>query len=110
MDPRSRRAHMYARRRRTVGMSLFILVAIAAVLVGLNVRDRDTRGKKSASSSPPPTNSAGGGHASNTPSTPHPIPGYLLIADRGNNRALLVGNDKKIPWRAPPPGTRPSSP
>jgi outer membrane protein assembly factor BamB len=31
-----------------------------------------------------------------------PIPGYLLIADRGNNRLLLVDNRKRIIWRYPP--------
>jgi hypothetical protein len=41
---------------------------------------------------------------------PHPIPGYLLIADRGNNRVLLVDNRKRILWRYPAPGRRPSYP
>ena len=30
---------------------------------------------------------------------PGPIPGYLLIADRGNNRALLVDSTRHILWR-----------
>jgi hypothetical protein len=30
-----------------------------------------------------------------------PIPGYLLIADRGNNRMLLVDGKKHILWRYP---------
>lgn len=33
-----------------------------------------------------------------------PIPGYLLIADRGNNRVLLVDSAKHILWRYPSPG------
>jgi hypothetical protein len=41
---------------------------------------------------------------------PGPIPGYLLIADRGNNRMLLVDSKKHIFWRYPKPGTRPSMP
>lgn len=32
---------------------------------------------------------------------PPPIPGYLLIADRGNNRMLLVDGAKRIRWRYP---------
>jgi outer membrane protein assembly factor BamB len=34
---------------------------------------------------------------------PPPIPGYLLIADRGNNRMLLVDAAKHVYWRYPPP-------
>jgi hypothetical protein len=33
---------------------------------------------------------------------PGPIPGYLLIADRGNNRMLLVNSSKHIFWTYPP--------
>ncbi len=32
---------------------------------------------------------------------PGPIPGYLLIADRGNDRMLLVDGAKRIYWRYP---------
>jgi hypothetical protein len=32
---------------------------------------------------------------------PGPIPGYLLIADRGNNRMLLVDSARRIYWRYP---------
>jgi len=41
---------------------------------------------------------------------PPPIPGYLLIADRGNNRLLLVDSRKRIIWRYPRPGSPPSVP
>ena len=44
------------------------------------------------------------------PLPPQPIPGYLLIADRGNNRILLVDGKKRILWRYPQSGTRPSYP
>src|SRR5438034_11666976 len=37
--------------------------------------------------------------------TPGPIPGYLLIADRGNDRMLLVNSRKDILWVYPRPGT-----
>ncbi len=39
-----------------------------------------------------------------------PIPGYLLIADRGNNRMLLVDAAKHVLWRYPRPGTTPPMP
>jgi hypothetical protein len=35
------------------------------------------------------------------PVPPRPIPGYLLIADRGNDRVLLVDGRKRILWRYP---------
>ena len=37
-------------------------------------------------------------------SPPGPIPGYLLIADRGNDRMLLVDSAGHILWRYPHPG------
>jgi outer membrane protein assembly factor BamB len=41
---------------------------------------------------------------------PYPIPGYLLIADRGNNRMLLVDSNKHIIWSYPKPGQGTSFP
>ncbi len=41
---------------------------------------------------------------------PGPIPGYLLIADRGNNRMLLVNSSKHIFWTYPAPGGTPAMP
>lgn len=41
---------------------------------------------------------------------PPPIPGYLLIADRGNNRMLLVDSAKRILWRYPAAGSSPAMP
>jgi DNA-binding beta-propeller fold protein YncE len=32
-----------------------------------------------------------------------PVPGYLMIADRNNNRILLVSPQKKVVWRFPGP-------
>ena len=39
-----------------------------------------------------------------------PLPGYLLIADRGNDRMLLVDSGKHILWRYPAPGQVPAMP
>lgn len=41
---------------------------------------------------------------------PRPIPGYLLIADRGNDRLLLVDGKKRILWRYPRSNLRPGFP
>ena len=41
---------------------------------------------------------------------PGPIPGYLLIADRGNNRIILVDSRKRIIWRYPAAGSPPAAP
>ena len=65
---------------------------------------------------PPSPRSAAGettgvGAGSSAPSTAQgPIPGYLLIADRGNNRLLLVDGRKRILWRYPGAGKPPSFP
>jgi hypothetical protein len=34
-----------------------------------------------------------------------PLPGYLMIADRDNNRIIIVNPDKDIVWRFPTPGS-----
>ena len=44
------------------------------------------------------------------PVPPAPIPGYLLIADRGNDRVLLVDGKKRILWRYPRRNLRPRFP
>ncbi len=35
---------------------------------------------------------------------PGPVPGYVLVADRNNDRLLILSPDKKIVWRFPRPG------
>jgi hypothetical protein len=37
-----------------------------------------------------------------------PLPGYLMIADRDNNRIIIVNPAKQIVWRFPPAGAAPS--
>jgi hypothetical protein len=44
------------------------------------------------------------------PALPGPFPGLLLIADRGNDRLLLVDGKKRILWSYPRPGAAPSFP
>ena len=50
------------------------------------------------------------GGTQTAPVTPHPIPGFLLIADRGNNRILLVDSHHRVLWRYPKPGSTPAVP
>jgi hypothetical protein len=33
-----------------------------------------------------------------------PLPGYLMIADRDNNRIIILSPDKRLVWRFPAPG------
>ena len=44
---------------------------------------------------------SGGGGSARTSATASPFAGRLLIADRGNNRLLLVNAAKQILWRYP---------
>jgi hypothetical protein len=60
-----------------------------------------------------PTTSNGPLLASPSPSippSPSPIPGLLLIADRGNDRALLVDSAKRVLWTYPRQGHAVSMP
>src|SRR5437660_544366 len=41
---------------------------------------------------------------------PPPLPGYLLVADRGNARMLLIDGRHRILWRYPRPGRTPGLP
>ena len=52
----------------------------------------------------------GGADPSGAAQAPGPIPGYLLIADRGNNRMIMVDGRKRILWSYPRPGQRPAMP
>jgi hypothetical protein len=101
-----------ARREATVA-----LIA-AGLLAGCSshAASPSTRTPARTTSAPPP--------ASSTPSPPAPpaprppaaralglppvhsstVPGYVLIADRDNNRLLLVSPGKRIVWRFPRPG------
>jgi outer membrane protein assembly factor BamB len=76
---------------------LLVLLVVAVAIGALTGRGRKRPARpanpshKSVSARPPLRVPAG------------PIPGLLLIADRGNDRILLVDNRKQILWRYPPP-------
>jgi hypothetical protein len=108
------------------------VAALVIALLGLAARgdaDSDDRpGPLSALLSPTPSHTPGPASSVSTPtqstspsrspahaparprSASPPFPGYLLIADRGNDRMLLVNGRKRILWAYPKPGTRPSMP
>jgi Kelch motif len=78
-------------------VALLVLLVVAAAIGALIERDR----KKPAPAATPGSKSADARPAVHLPAGP--IPGLLLIADRGNDRLLLVDNSKRIVWRYPPP-------
>ncbi len=83
------------RRRRALFRSAVAAIALAAaVLAGLAAIGGN--GHSAASPAVKPRH-----EAAVTLHPPGPIPGYLLIADRGNNRMLLVDSSRHIYWRYP---------
>lgn len=97
-DRAERRRIDHARRRRRRGLRrLVVLGVIVAAVVITAVAFAMMRAAKST-----PTRSATVQHATSVKlQPPGPIPGYLLIADRGNNRMLLVDSARRIYWRYP---------
>jgi hypothetical protein len=96
-ERRARRARV-RRRNRVLGGAGLVL-ALAAAALALFVGEASRRGAHRPAGSHP---------AALHP--PGPIPGYLLIADRGNNRMLLVDSKKRILWRYPKRNTKPAMP
>ena len=96
-----------------------MLLAVAAVVVGAFaavIADRSDQpaavtvsgfgpASPPATSQPPPAATAPAGTRA-----PGPFPGFLLVADRGNDRALLLDGRKRILWRYPRPGRSPAMP
>lgn len=92
---RRHRAAAIRRRRTLVLRSAVVAGLIAAVVVAGVVLTRQTGGRAGRSGVP------GLPRARTVLHPPAPIPGYLLIADRGNNRMLLVDGSRHIFWRYP---------
>jgi hypothetical protein len=105
-------------RRRSRPLVALLAVALAALLAfGVRlIGDRSGGGAAPSDPSSPPdatTPSRLGSTPNGKPSlgrVPSPIPGYILIADRGNNRILLVDSRKHVLWTYPRPGTHPPFP
>src|SRR5436190_3320354 len=105
------------------GVVLAVVVALAASASVFALTRHGHRPVAAAASDAPTTNTGAGGAPTPAPTppttpspsgpplkTPGPIPGYLLIADRGNDRMLLVNSRKDVLWAYPRPGTQPTEP
>jgi hypothetical protein len=100
--PVDRRAAQRQQRRKQRRIAVLAILLIALV-AGIGVARHRRRGVPSASAAPIVKHPR-----KLTP--PGPLPGYLLIADRGNNRMLLVNSSKHIFWTYPAPGGAPAMP
>src|SRR5690348_4333161 len=86
------------RGRRAVGLVVAALVAVAGIGIATHhARHAAARAAVVATK-----------HRIAVLAPPPPIPGYMLIADRGNDRMLLVDGAKHVFWRYPAPGTSPA--
>ncbi len=104
------------RRRWALIIALALLVAGGSVMAAITTR-RSKGAQTSADGQPAGSPTAGQsssppGRSPATPTlhTPSPIPGFLLIADRGNNRMVLVDSASHVLWTYPPAGSVPSFP
>jgi hypothetical protein len=91
---------VYRRRR------LAALVVTLAIVAGIAfaVRALGTGGEGNSPGKPQPVAADAGptpAPIATLPPPPGPFPGYLLIADRGNDRLLLVDGAKHVLWRYP---------
>jgi hypothetical protein len=89
-------------RRLALGGAALVAIGLSLGLVlGMGSRDDTTASTRSAATARPQRLVL---------EPPGPIPGYLLVADRGNNRMLLLDSAKRIWWRYPRPGRTPPMP
>jgi hypothetical protein len=89
-------------RRKRLLTSLMLIAAAVVISVGYAVGNGKPRAQRSPTGRDPRATPAVDPAPLHVPAGP--IPGYLLIADRGNNRILLVANNKRIVWQYPSPG------
>jgi hypothetical protein len=73
---------------------------VVVVLVGVLVH-RPGHASSTTTGTAPTTTAAQGPPPNQPAHIPGPLPGALLIADRGNNRMLLVDVHRRILWRFP---------
>jgi hypothetical protein len=81
--------------RSVLRRALIVVLVSAVVVAGVVAK---SKGKTSATTT---TMAARAQRPRPTLDPPGPIPGYLLIADRGNNRMLLVDSSGRVYWRYP---------
>jgi len=94
---------------RRLAVLLGVLAVVAAGCGGSHAAAKATGGVAgttatvTATSAPPPTPAQR--VLGLPPLKPGPVPGYLMIADRNNNRIIILNpRTKKIVWRFPRPG------
>ena len=82
---------------------------VGALGSGLGSGGSNGPGSSSAGSAGSPSSSAGAspGAGAGSAATAGPFPGGLLIADRANNRLMVVDNGGRVLWRFPRPGSLP---
>ena len=104
------RAYRRARRRRRTRFVLAAFLVVGVIALGAGIHSGSTGSTHQHASSRTHKSSHTRRRTRTRPTAPSanaPIPGYLLIADRGNNRILLVDNRKRIIWRYPGPSGSP---
>jgi outer membrane protein assembly factor BamB len=107
---RRARAKRAARRRQRRALALLVAAVFAAVGMALVLTRDEARDAEAAEHhhAAHVKASARAHAARRVPAGP--IPGLLLVADRGNNRMLLLDSAKHLLWRYPPAGRRPAYP
>src|SRR5712691_4780916 len=100
VDRRRRRQVARARRirLRRLGLASFVALVVVAATVSLALDNESPKPRTAV-----PRRAARTHARARRLPLPTPIPGYLLIADRGNNRVLLVDSGRHILWRYPGP-------
>jgi hypothetical protein len=99
----ARREQRRRRRRRNRFAAAWLALLAVAVVAGASLYS--SRSKTRTADVP-----AVRANRQASPVPPPPLPGYLLIADRGNDRVLLVDGRKRILWRYPRPAQAPAMP
>ena len=100
-EPRAR-SRRPPRRRRSRLPLLVVLALVAVAVVGLLARHRTPKAAAKTQTLSAAQRARRRMRIANTPVTTHgPLPGALLIADRGNDRILLVDPRRKTLWRFP---------
>src|SRR5690349_13146080 len=105
----------HGRRSRLLAVAVVVVVGLRAAAVRAAMDPSPPPSSRTAAAPDPPRASPQGLSPGATPTasippTPAPIPGFLMIADRGNERILLVNSQKRVVWRYPTPGVTPSEP
>jgi hypothetical protein len=100
--------HLRRRRLRLGGIAVVAAVALAIAGATWAIGTRGDDGSPTATTIDGP--SAAASAAASPFRTPSPIPGFLMVADAGNHRMLLIDSRKRVLWRYPTPGRPPSFP